>query len=413
MSLYDKASLIQIPSGYKGGKLYSVVPNDGVGDFTFSRGSAATRINEQGLIETMGSTEPRLNWDDSCPSLLLEPQRTNLSTYSEDFSNSAWTKGSLTVSSNTTVAPDGTLTADSVTPNATTNAIRLYQAHTTSATDYSLSFFVKSNGRQYVQLLFGGVLSAVYSNFDLVNGTVTAGTSGAGKIEDYNNGWYRISLKASLNAGSDQIYLWSIDSGSAARGSTSTGNGTDGYYVWGSQFEQGKYPTSYIKTINLSVTRLVDSSHLFNHSLFTDYPFTVYAKAEAKATPNEIFSLVDNTSTTEYLLFQLSSSTQVAVIRRNPTTSDADYYAFSYSIGDTLKVAISYISATSYKLYINGTQVGNVTSGSSLPFAYPDILLGQQRVALDTGTRNPIDEFMVFNEALSDSELQLLTSFSS
>ena len=65
------------------------------------------------------------------------------------------------------------------------------------------------------------------------------------------------------------------------------------------------------------------------------------------------------------------------------------------------------------KLYINGTQVGNVTSGSSLPFAYPDILLGQQRVALDTGTRNPIDEFMVFNEALSDSELQLLTSFSS
>ena len=392
--------------GYsKSGSNFKSVP------FTHSRASVGTTTDRNGVVETISGDTPRIDFQDNEKgALLLEPQRTNLSTYSEDFSNSAWTKGNLTVSSNTAVAPNGTLTADSITPNATTTAIRLYQAHTTSATDYSLSFFVKSNGRQYVQLLFGGVLSAVYSNFDLVNGTVTAGTSGAGKIEYYNNGWYRISLKASLNAGTDQIYLWSIDSVSAARGSTSTGNGTDGYYVWGSQFEQGTYESSYIPTEASSVTRLVDSSHLLNHSLFTDYPFTVYAKAEVKAIPNDFFSLVDNTSSEKYLLFQLSGATQISVHRRNSITNDSDYYYFSYSIGDTLKVAISYISATAYKLYINGTQIGNVTSGSSLPFAYPDIILGQQRVTSDTGRRNPISEFMVFNEALSDSELQTLTT---
>src|SRR6056300_506272 len=53
MSLLNKASLIQIPSGYKDGTLYSAKPTNGDGDFTFSRGSnlAATRVNSEGLIE--------------------------------------------------------------------------------------------------------------------------------------------------------------------------------------------------------------------------------------------------------------------------------------------------------------------------------------------------------------------------
>ena len=52
MSILDKASLIQIPSGYKSGKLYSIKPDNGDGDFTFSRSSSATRVNSEGLIET-------------------------------------------------------------------------------------------------------------------------------------------------------------------------------------------------------------------------------------------------------------------------------------------------------------------------------------------------------------------------
>jgi hypothetical protein len=53
MSLFDDASLAMIPSAYKDGKLYSIKPTDGSGDFTFTRGSnlAATRVDENGLIE--------------------------------------------------------------------------------------------------------------------------------------------------------------------------------------------------------------------------------------------------------------------------------------------------------------------------------------------------------------------------
>ena len=64
MSLLDKASLVQIPSGYKEDKLYSVVPDSGAGDFDFSRSSSATRVNSEGLIETakvLGTTEEVTN----------------------------------------------------------------------------------------------------------------------------------------------------------------------------------------------------------------------------------------------------------------------------------------------------------------------------------------------------------------
>ena len=83
MSLADQASLLLIPSGYKSQKLYSIFPTNGVGDFDFSRSGSATRIAQNGLITTVDSNVPRLNYPMidgkvvGCPSLILEPQRTN------------------------------------------------------------------------------------------------------------------------------------------------------------------------------------------------------------------------------------------------------------------------------------------------------------------------------------------------
>jgi hypothetical protein len=66
MSLIDLASLVLAPTATKEGKVYSAIPNTGDGDMTFSRGSAATRVNSAGLIEKV---------------------RTNLALYSEEFDN--------------------------------------------------------------------------------------------------------------------------------------------------------------------------------------------------------------------------------------------------------------------------------------------------------------------------------------
>ena len=71
-------SIAMIPSGYKANKLYSVLPTNGDGDFTTTRNTVATRVNENGLIEEVASNVPRLDYSDGgCPSLLLEPTSTN------------------------------------------------------------------------------------------------------------------------------------------------------------------------------------------------------------------------------------------------------------------------------------------------------------------------------------------------
>ena len=105
-------SLAMIPQAYKSGKVYSQLPVSGGGDFDFTRAGSATRVDKDGFIEEVGANVPRLDYSDGgCPSLLLEPTRSNLLSYSEDFSDAWWEKTTTTVISNNAISPNGTLNA--------------------------------------------------------------------------------------------------------------------------------------------------------------------------------------------------------------------------------------------------------------------------------------------------------------
>jgi hypothetical protein len=186
MSLLDKASLIVTANGYKASKLYSVVPSDGSGDMTVTRATTATRVNSSGLIESVANNVPRLDYlNSACPTLLLEPQRTNLQTYSEDFSNAVYIKVGATVRTNTDASPDGTTTADRLSEDSSTGIhTAAISAGQVTGGDYTFSVFVKANGRTKFQLAesfsIGGAV-----NFDLtaVTATTTAPAKN-GKIEN-------------------------------------------------------------------------------------------------------------------------------------------------------------------------------------------------------------------------------------
>ena len=80
MSLFDDASLVLTPNGYKASKLYSIKPTSGLGDMTVVRATTATRVDSAGLIESVAINVPRLDYPPlgGCPSILVEPLRTNL-----------------------------------------------------------------------------------------------------------------------------------------------------------------------------------------------------------------------------------------------------------------------------------------------------------------------------------------------
>ena len=176
MSIYDNAGVALIPSGTKASKLYSVLPANGDGDFTHSRGSTATRVNKDGFIESVATNVPRLDYPlidgvvQDCPALLLEPSRTNQAQRTEEFDNSYWTKSNSTITANQIVSPDGSQTADKYTHGGSSavNYIFGNVGSVTSGNDYTFSVFVKKGTGTFVQLLYGsGAFGVMHQNFDI------------------------------------------------------------------------------------------------------------------------------------------------------------------------------------------------------------------------------------------------------
>ena len=201
MGVYDKASLVQIPSGYKSGTLYSVLPANGDGDFTHTRGSSATRVNKDGLIESVASDVPRLDYPlidgvvQDCPVLLLEPLRNNQQPYSEDFSGYAGS--SFSVVSDDAISPDGSQNADFIKEYSGVSAKYFYKdSSITSGTEYTQSIFVKSNGTRYFQITgSSGFSTAMRVNFDLQEGVITLNVNANdASITKFPNDWYRVSV---------------------------------------------------------------------------------------------------------------------------------------------------------------------------------------------------------------------------
>ena len=154
--LLNKASIILTPTGYKAGTLYNVAPIDEpYEDFDFARTSTATRINSSGLVSNVATGVPRISYDSNGDNghILLEPTSTNLITYSEDFSQSYWSKSSITVTDGFT-SPSGDLTASKFTEGSTNINHQIYRAISgTAGTTYTLSGFFKKGERDIVQLL--------------------------------------------------------------------------------------------------------------------------------------------------------------------------------------------------------------------------------------------------------------------
>ena len=231
MSLLDLASLVLAPTATKEGKVYSAIPNTGDGDMTFSRGSAATRVNSAGLIEK---------------------ERTNLALYSEQFDNAAWTKTNTSVTANSVTSPDGTQNADTITSTAALPNILSPLAAFASTTNVSI--FVKYVSQQWVQLMSGGAVNA-YANFDIQNGVIgTVGSNASNaQIENLGNGWYRISVNLLGFTGNTNLYFGFVASGTAGW-NTFDPNFNKSLYAWGAQIETGDIATEYIPTTSSAVS---------------------------------------------------------------------------------------------------------------------------------------------------------------
>ena len=230
--------LAMIPSGYGTGKLHSVLPTDGSGDFAFTRSEEAKRTNSQELIETMASGVPRLDYleDNDCQVLILETLSENLITYSENFSDASWTNvEDCIVTNNAITSPTGELNAALLVAGSSLDSHRISHSVTISdATKYTHSLFIKKQDYNYFTFRtnLGG---SNYGNvtFNISEGSLEYnGLMCEAKIKDYKNGWYRCSISFT-STGTNGTFSYST-SQNALKNNTDflySGSGSSGVYI--------------------------------------------------------------------------------------------------------------------------------------------------------------------------------------
>jgi hypothetical protein len=367
MSLFNDASLIVTPNGYKAGKLYSIVPATGAGDLDVTRATTATRVNSSGLIESVASNVPRLDYTNgSCPSILVEPQRTNLFTYSQDFTNASWFKTRATITGNATTAPDGTTTADLITDSTFTNSNNYTEQLVFSGLiGLAFSVYVKKNTADYISIGYYDIEFHGYVvNTNTWATTHTFGSPVSFKAENAGNGWYKLTM--TKTASSVNVYA-SVAIQGTSNGANYDGTGALSAYFWGAQLEQGSYATSYIPTTSASVTRNADViSKTGISSLIGQSEGTMFV--DVKALP------IQSSDSGTYLSIEDWGNFELIRIYRDSTSiyvqiyNSANIYLGNYAISNNqnYKVAIAY-SPTGASFYINGNLIDSVSSSLSIP----------------------------------------------
>jgi hypothetical protein len=383
----------------------AIIEPTGGANISFYRATADVDItlNSVSLIEITEDTNlPRIDYTGGVGSWLFEPQSTNLIPYSEDFTQ--WNKSNaslINTISSTVVSPDGVSYANKLYPIGSATSSFIIQGGSGNC----FSVFVKKGERRWVLIYGGFANSNVW--FDSENGVFGNIFDNVVTVESFGNDWYKIKILWAQN--SSHVRIYNTDSGTSTQ---STGNGTDGLYIWGAQLEVQSFATSYIPTNGSTVTRLQDAAFGSGSSdLINSIEGVLYAEIAALANDltNKQISLNNGTTDDRIQLYYSTSSNQISVFYKSQ--SGATSFILNHTLSDITqfnKVAFKW-KQNDFALWSNGVEVATQTSGVT---SSADTL-----TKLDFLQFNGSADFFgktkcvaVFKEALTDAELTCLTT---
>ena len=292
---------------------------------------------------------PRFDYDPvtlAPKGLLLEEQRTNLMTWSDDFSNVVWNKlASVTVTANTITSPDGTSNADTIESAGAAQVI--YQTATVTAnTVYTASVYVKL-GTMLVSEYKIAIYNATAGAFIAIDITPTAVVS--------SSTWTRIDYTFTTPVGCLSVRFYPVRITATVKATV---------YLWGAQLEAGAFPTSYIPTTSAAATRAADNASMTGTNFSSWYNQSEGTMVCSSDSPQ--------TTTTAAMNWYLTNNTvdNVMINRKNLSNTISNAVVVGnvaqgdIASGTTISANTVVRSAFSYKLNdlaisVNGASIGS------------------------------------------------------
>ena len=419
------------------GILQVVLLNSGaasyLGDVTkgmYFWGMQASSLGETVLNQTSGSIHrsfaptlksysadtPRFEYDPitgNSEGLLIEAQSSNLLTYSEDFSNAAWTKTNVTAAAEA-ISPDGTLNAFAIRENDGGGTKRIHQAATVVSGSVAVSVYVKMLGNERRLVIREDSTTGDSAVFDLSSGTVAAtNVGGAGTIESVGNGWYRCTLITSPGAGSKAFGFW-LATVTGTNYESYTGDGYSGVILFGAMCENASASSSYLESLGSTTTRAADSCSVATSSFYTGGPVTMVGEVSGSGSGySALFELRDTVSKSAGI------NDYMMVWKTNAADTDASNFSLYVNSSSTLQAGPTITGsggATTVATRVDTDNVGvcadggTVTTDTSavLPDSLDTLYIGRSYSGYELGST--IKRLAIYNVALSDTELQALTS---
>ena len=344
-------NLAMVPSGRKATKLYSVLPTDGTGDFTVARASQASEINSDLKIQNVANDVPRFNYDaiGGCPSLLTEPQSTNLITYPVSFGNSYWTKSGATIEGDASTAGSELLTNGTFTGSASSWTLGAGVAYGTNNLTFTAATSNTSNTTP--SLTINKMYLVTYEVTNYTSGTFWANLGGtASGATNSGNGTFTDYITTSV--GTNILYF----SGSGFSGTLDNISVKE---VQGFSSPHVDYPTSAFKLV-MNNGQSGSSADAAGLRQLTDVPSAVYSfSVYAKAGEFSNIRFRETISTGAFLTVDLTDGTVTngdtnQFINVTATLIADGWYRIAFKTPTTTRI---------YKYSIRTSETGDGTSG--------------------------------------------------
>lgn len=389
LRVFDGSAYVVIPSTV--GSQQFIIDHDGINNNFFINLRDSNTGNyvviDNVSLKKVEQETPRISYDivdgvvSSDKHLLLEPARTNLITYSENFST--WSKQNFTLNSDTTIAPDG----------STVNGydfgdgyIYADTANLDGVSQYTNSIYIKANKEATIGLRKGGHGSGS-TNDNIILTTEWVRYTSTSAAVTTNNGRLLLDNRAANGYGESDLKV----------------------FIFGAQLEQGSYASSYIPTYGTIETRAAETANNCGAVQdFNDDEGVLFAEIAAHANDGYFkeISINDGTFDNTIEIRYNNTANEFQFIVRDggsatvlPTTILTDSSEF-------IRVGFSYKN-NDCNMYINGVQVDTDTT-CTMPS-------GLNRVSFDWNGSNffygKVRALKVYTEELNDAELRLLTKY--